>query len=136
MNNTDAIISLGKKAKAAATPLATVDSTVKNQALLAVAAGLLAGEERILAINREEVAHAKAKGLKSSFCERLTLNPQRIRGMVDGMREIARLEDPVGSVEKMWRRPNGLQIGQMRVPLGVVAIIYEARPNVTVDAAA
>lgn len=136
MNNTDAIISLGKKAKRAATHLATVDSTVKNQALLALAAGLLAGEERILAINREEVAHAKAKGLKSSFCERLTLNPQRIRGMVDGMREIARLEDPVGSVEKMWRRPNGLQIGQMRVPLGVVAIIYEARPNVTVDAAA
>lgn len=136
MNKVEPIISLGKKAKAAAAVLSTLDSMVKNQALLSIATGLLANEDRILAVNREEVLHARGQGLKESFCERLTLSPERINGMVEGLREIARLDDPVGSVDKMWRRPNGLQIGQMRVPLGVVAMIYEARPNVTVDAAA
>jgi glutamate-5-semialdehyde dehydrogenase len=136
MNNVEAIITLGKRAKTAAAVLSTLDSMVKDQALSAIAAGLLANEERILAVNREEVMYVKDQGLKASFCERLALSPERIRGMVDGLREIVRQEDPVGSVERMWRRPNGLQIGQMRVPLGVVAMIYEARPNVTVDAAA
>jgi len=130
------LTSLGQKAKAAARAMANLSATEKNKALLAVADGLIANQERILAVNREEVAAARAAGLKSSFVERLTLNPDRIAGMVEGIREIVRLDDPVGTVEKMWRRPNGLQIGQMRVPLGVVAIIYEARPNVTVDAAA
>lgn len=136
MNVETYLTSLGQKAKAAARAMANLSATEKNKALLAVADGLIANQERILAVNREEVAAARAAGLKSSFVERLTLNPDRIAGMVEGIREIVRLDDPVGTVEKMWRRPNGLQIGQMRVPLGVVAIIYEARPNVTVDAAA
>ena len=127
---------LGQRAKKAAANLANLDSTAKNEALLKIAEGLLANQDRILAVNREEVAKAKASGLRDSLIERLILNPGRIAAMVEGLREIVRLEDPVGSVEKMWRRPNGLEIGRVRVPLGVVAIIYEARPNVTVDAAA
>src|SRR5690554_6901342 len=116
--------------------MANLDSTTKNEALLKIAAGLLANQDRILAANRGEVTKAKANGLSDSMTERLLLNPERIAAMVEGLREIVRLEDPVGSVEKMWRRPNGLEIGLIRVPLGVVAIIYEARPNVTVDATA
>ncbi|NLY92179.1 MAG: glutamate-5-semialdehyde dehydrogenase [Firmicutes bacterium] len=130
------VLSLGQKAKAAAFTMAKLGATEKNHALLAIADALIANEERILAVNREEVATAEAAGLKSSFVERLTLNRARIAGMVEGIREIVRLDDPVGNIERMWQRPNGLQIGQVRVPLGVVAIIYEARPNVTVDAAA
>ncbi|NLM37366.1 MAG: glutamate-5-semialdehyde dehydrogenase [Firmicutes bacterium] len=127
---------LGQKAKKAAATLANLNSTAKNEALLKIADGLLNNQERILAVNQAEVAKAKTGGLKASFIERLTLNPNRIAAMVEGIREVVRLEDPVGTVEKMWRRPNGLEIGLLRVPLGVVAIIYEARPNVTVDAAA
>lgn len=127
---------LGQKAKKVAATLANLDSTAKNEALLRIADGLLANQERILAVNQAEVAKAKADGLKASLVERLMLNPDRIKAMVEGLREVVRLEDPVGTVEKMWRRPNGLEIGLLRVPLGVVAIIYEARPNVTVDAAA
>lgn len=127
---------LGQKAKKAAATMANLDSTTKNEALLKIAAGLLANQDRILAANRGEVTKAKANGLSDSMTERLLLNPDRIAAMVEGLREIVRLEDPVGSVEKMWRRPNGLEIGLIRVPLGVVAIIYEARPNVTVDATA
>lgn len=129
------VSALGQRAKKAAANLANLDSTAKNEALLKIAEGLLANQDRILAVNREEVAKAKASGLRDSLIERLILNPGRIAAMVEGLREIVRLEDPVGSVEKMWRRPNGLEIGRVRVPLGVVAIIYEARPNVTVDAA-
>ncbi|NLC53299.1 MAG: glutamate-5-semialdehyde dehydrogenase [Firmicutes bacterium] len=130
------VSALGQKAKKAAATLANLDSTAKNEALLKIAAGLLANQDRILAVNQNEVAKAKADGLRDSLTERLMLNPDRIASMVEGLHAIVRLEDPVGSVEKMWRRPNGLEIGRVRVPLGVVAIIYEARPNVTVDATA
>ncbi len=136
MNIEEYVFSLGQKAKAAAFTMAKLNTTEKNQALLAIADEIIANQERILAVNRKEVAATEAAGQKSSFVERLTLNQERIAGMVEGIREIVRLEDPVGNVEKMWQRPNGLQVGQVRVPLGVVAMIYEARPNVTVDAAA
>jgi glutamate-5-semialdehyde dehydrogenase len=136
LNIEEYVFSLGQKAKAAASTMAKLDTTAKNQALLAIADELIANQEEILVVNEKEVETAQRAGLKSSFIERLTLNPERIGGIVEGLREIVRLEDPVGNVEKMWRRPNGLEIGQVRTPLGVVAMIYEARPNVTVDAAA
>lgn len=136
MREENSVLALGQKAKKVAATLASLDSAAKNRALLQIAEGLLRNKDRILAVNQEEVAKAKAAGVKGSFIERLTLNPDRIAAMVDGLQELVRLEDPVGTVEKMWRRPNGLEIGCVRVPLGVVAMIYEARPNVTVDAAA
>ncbi len=127
---------LGEKARKVASTLAGLNSTCKNQALLSIAEELSANSAKLLAANQEDVTAGRAQGLSDHFLDRLTLNEQRIENMVISLRELVNLKDPVGNVEKMWRRPNGLEIGQMRVPLGVVAIIYESRPNVTVDAAA
>ncbi len=122
-------------ARKAARGLAVCSSAVKDAALHAMADALIERQEEILAANRRDLEQAKADGLSAAFIDRLTLNEERIRGMADGLREVAALPDPVGEIERMWRRPNGLQIGRMRVPLGVVGIIYEGRPNVTADAA-
>jgi glutamate-5-semialdehyde dehydrogenase len=125
----------GLAAKAASRVLATASSTIKNQALAAMAGALVTNEDAILAANSRDVEAGKAKGLSASLVDRLLLNSARIRGMAEGLRVLQDLPDPVGEVVSMWKRPNGLRIGQVRVPLGVVGIIYEARPNVTVDAA-
>lgn len=122
-------------ARKAARGLAVCSSAVKDAALHAMADALIERQEEILAANRRDLEQAKADGLSAAFIDRLTLNEERIRGMADGLREVAALPDPVGEIERIWRRPNGLQIGRMRVPLGVVGIIYEGRPNVTADAA-
>ena len=126
---------MGALAKKAARGLAKCSTTEKNQALLSMAAALEAGQERILAANARDVAQGEEKGLSAAMLDRLRLTPERIRGMADGLRQVAALPDPVGECLGGMRRPNGLDIQKIRVPFGVIAMIYEARPNVTVDAA-
>ena len=122
-------------AKQAAAKLAVTSTTVKNAALLAMAAALEAQQSEILAANERDMTVAAAKGMKSSMLDRLKLTAERISGMADGLRQVAGLADPVGNVIDGKTLPNGLHITKIRVPLGVIGIIYEARPNVTADAA-
>ena len=122
-------------AKQAAAKLAVTSTAVKNAALLAMAAALEAQQADILAANERDMTAAAAKGMKSSMLDRLKLTAERISGMADGLRQVAGLADPVGNVIDGKTLPNGLHITQIRVPLGVIGIIYEARPNVTADAA-
>ncbi len=126
----------GAAAKTAGRALATAGTARKNQALEAIADILTQRQNEWLAANAEDVAAAKEAGMRPAMLDRLTLTPERIAGIVDGVRQVAALPDPIGRVDKMETRPNGLIIGRRRVPLGVIAIIFEARPNVTVDAAA
>ena len=122
-------------AKQAAAKLAVTYTAVKNAALLAMAAALEAQQSEILAANERDMTAAAAKGMKSSMLDRLKLTAERISGMADGLRQVAGLADPVGNVIDGKTLPNGLHITKIRVPLGVIGIIYEARPNVTADAA-
>ena len=122
-------------AKQAAAKLAVTSTAVKNAALLAMAAALEAQQSEILAANKRDMTAAAAKGMKSSMLDRLKLTAERIGGMADGLRQVAGLADPVGNVIDGKTLPNGLHITKIRVPLGVIGIIYEARPNVTADAA-
>lgn len=122
-------------AKQAAAKLAVTSTAVKNAALLAMATALEAQQAEILAANERDMAAAAAKGMKSSMLDRLKLTAERIGGMADGLRQVAGLADPVGNVIDGKTLPNGLHITKIRVPLGVIGIIYEARPNVTADAA-
>jgi glutamate-5-semialdehyde dehydrogenase len=127
---------LGKLAKAASRRLAPLSSSEKNRALLGMADKLQARSDFLVAENQKDLEFAKERGLSSALLDRISLNPSRVREMGKGMRDVAALDDPVRQVVKMWRRPNGLQVGRMRIPLGVIGMIYEARPNVTADAAA
>ncbi len=129
-------IQLGKKAKESSRGLARLSADVKNRALVGMAEGIERQSEFLLKENKKDLDHATKAGLSSALLDRITLNASRIQAMAKGLRDVAALPDPVGEVVKMWRRPNGLQVGRMRIPLGVIAIIYEARPNVTADAAA
>jgi len=126
----------GAAAKAATYVLSTAGTAKKNAALEAIVRILTDHQETWLAANAEDVAAAKEAGMRPAMLDRLTLTPERIAGIVEGVRQVASLPDPIGRVDKMETRPNGLIIGRRRVPLGVIAIIFEARPNVTVDAAA
>src|SRR5699024_4978822 len=125
---------LARLAKNASTDAAKLGTEAKNRGLLAVADELLAQQEMILEENRKDVEAAQTKGTKQSLIDRLALSEKRIADMAEGLRQIAGLDDPIGEVLYMKTRPNGLRIGQKRVPLGVVGIIYESRPNVTADA--
>ena len=125
---------LGSRAREAAANLGRLGSTQKEQALTLAAQVLLDRKEKILDANAQDVKAAREKGMKEGLVDRLSLNERRIQAMAEGLLEVAALEDPVGEVLSMKPRPNGLLIGQKRVPLGVVGIIYEARPNVTADA--
>jgi glutamate-5-semialdehyde dehydrogenase len=125
-----------KKAKAASRTLATISTEIKNNALFKMAAGLEKDSARLIAGNKNDLVAADQKGLSRAMIDRLTLNPDRIKAMADGLREVAALPDPVGEVLRMWRRPNGMEVGRMRVPIGLIGIIYESRPNVTADSAA
>ena len=125
---------LAKHAKNASREAAKLGTDEKNRGLLAVADELTAQQELILEENKKDLEAAKEKGIKQSLIDRLALSEKRIADMAEGLRQIAALEDPVGEVLYMKTRPNGLRIGQKRVPLGVVGIIYESRPNVTADA--
>jgi glutamate-5-semialdehyde dehydrogenase len=125
----------GKLAKLAAKKLAIASTSMKNNALFAMADALVARQAEIIQANREDMTAAQTNGLGKTLLDRLLLTPQRIEDMAEGLRQIAGLPDPIGEGLASWRQPNGLQISKIRVPLGVVGIIYEARPNVTVDAA-
>ena len=126
----------GAAAKAATYVLATAGTAKKNAALAAIADILTNRQDEWLSANAQDVAAAKKAGMRPAMLDRLTLTPERVGGIVDGVRQVMALPDPIGQVTKMETRPNGLIIGRRRVPLGVIAIIFEARPNVTVDAAA
>ena len=139
IQTTDATQEVDRKARAAkdaSRKLATVGMAVKNAALLAMADALGARADEILLANERDLSLAADKGVPANMRDRLTLNQKRIAEMQDGLRQVAALPDPIGVVVGGWRRPNGLQINKVRVPLGVIGIIYESRPNVTVDAAA
>lgn len=127
---------LGKRAKTASVTLAAAETKLKNDALLAIAAGLDSGREAILAANAADMERAEAGGMSRVMLDRLKLDDKRISSMMDGLKDVAALDDPVGSYISMETRPNGLLVGRQRVPIGVIGIIFESRPNVTVDAAA
>jgi len=127
------IIEIGKKAKQASYELAHLDSSAKNSILIGVADKLLQSSEQILVENKKDLVLAEEMGLKGAIIERLTLNQDKIEGISEGLTQIVGLDDPVGEVLEMKKRPNGLMIGKKRVPLGVVGVIYESRPNVTAD---
>ncbi len=126
---------VGRRAKEAARALARAETRAKDQALLEAARAIEERAEAILEANRQDLEAARAQGLDEALLDRLELNPSRVAAMAEGLRQIAALPDPVGAVDGLRFRPSGIQVGRMRVPLGVIGIIYEARPNVTADAA-
>ncbi len=130
------VVRKAREAKRAARRLAVASTNVKNEALAQIAQALEANEDAILAANGSDVERARASGVNEARLDRLTLTRERLRSIAASVREVIDLDDPVGRALRSWRQPNGLEIAQVRVPLGVVGIIYEARPNVTVDAAA
>ncbi len=127
---------LGRDARAAAHQLATAPTSQKQAALLAMATNIRAAQDELLAANANDVARTRAAGKPASFVDRLTLTSQRIEAMAVGLEGVAALPDPVGQVMANWQRPNGLDLTRVRVPIGVIGIIYESRPNVTADAGA
>lgn len=136
MDIKNSIKQIAKKARQASRQLARASTTAKNDVLLKMADELLAKSAHLIKENAKDVAAAKKAGLTTAMIDRLTLKKETIDSMARGLREVAALPDPVGQVTSMWRRPNGLLVGRMRIPLGVIGIIYESRPNVTVDASA
>ena len=127
---------LGRQARDASRLLAAASTDTKNQALLAMAQEIDHSRDRLIAANRKDLEAGAAKGLAAALLDRLELTPARIDSMIEGLRQIAALPDPIGEIFDLNYRPSGIQVGRMRVPLGVVGIIYESRPNVTADAAA
>ena len=134
VSNQDLMLTLGRAARAAAKLLALAPAAQKNQALTAMAAKIRRSAADILAENRRDLEAAQGKNLKTSFIDRLTLNDARVEDMAKGLEDIAALPDPVGEVIAKWTRPNGLVFSRVRVPIGVIGIVYESRPNVTADA--
>jgi len=135
MTLSEQILDYGRRARAAARALRLCTTEQKNAGIRAMADELLAAESAILAANAQDLEKAKASGLSGAMLERLKLDPKRLAAMADGVRQVADLPDPVGEIIREWTRPNGLHIEKKRVPIGVVGIIYESRPNVTSDAA-
>ena len=127
---------LGRQARAASRVLAAAPSALKNTALLAMAAEVRARRSELLTANAQDLEQAHAAGLEAALIDRLTLDAKGVEAMAVGLEQVAALPDPVGEMSEIKRRPSGIQLGKMRVPLGVIGIIYEARPNVTADAAA
>jgi glutamate-5-semialdehyde dehydrogenase len=127
---------LGRQARVAARQMAKATTAAKNAALLAIAAALRARREELLAANAADLSEAKSAGLSAALLDRLTLKASGVEAMAQGLEQVAALPDPVGEISDLKFRPSGIQVGKMRVPLGVIGIIYEARPNVTADAAA
>jgi glutamate-5-semialdehyde dehydrogenase len=131
----DYMTRLGRAARAASRVVARASTAQKNRALLAAAEALDAARAELAAANQQDLAAGRAGGLEPALLDRLALTPARIDGMIEGLRQVAGLPDPVGAIRDMSYRPSGIQVGKMRVPLGVIGIIYESRPNVTIDAA-
>lgn len=136
MNIREDILKIARQAKMASQELANLSSSTKNKSLLRMAESIEKNRERIIEENKKDVNLAKKKELSKALIDRLTLDEKRIRQMSKSLEEIVNIEDPIGKIENIRKRPNGLQIGKMVVPLGVIGIVYEARPNVTIDAAA
>ncbi len=132
----DSMMAIGRNARAAAGALAQASSDIKRRALETAARELRAAADVVLAANAEDVAAARAAGLSGAMLDRLALDPERLEATAAGLETVAALDDPIGQVIAQWDRPNGLNIARVRVPLGVIGIIYESRPNVTADAAA
>lgn len=126
---------LGSQAREASRIIAAADTALKNKALLAIAEALSHGREKLLTANAVDMQNGSANGLDAALLDRLELNPERIDAMIEGLHQVAKLPDPIGEVTDLQDRPSGIKLGKMRVPLGVVGIIYESRPNVTIDAA-
>lgn len=131
----DYMAEVGRKARAAARVIASAPTALKNKALLAIATELDKSRITLVAENQKDVAAGKANGLDAAMLDRLAVKPATIDSMIEGLRQVAALPDPCGEITDMSYRPSGIQVGKMRVPLGVVGIIYESRPNVTIDAA-
>jgi len=129
------VVSIAQKAKEASKIVGRLSTEKKNEALLRMADALISNASRLKKENANDLALARKKGLSNAMTDRLTISDKTIEAMAGGLREVANLPDPVGEVTGMWRRPNNLLVGRMRVPLGVIGIIYESRPNVTADAA-
>ena len=129
-----ALTEMGQRAKDAAAVLAKVSSEQKNKALLEAAKALRQSADTILAVNAQDLKRGRENGMSEALLDRLMVNPARIDAMAEGLEQIVTLDDPIGEILSMKKRPNGLMIGQMRVPFGVIGIIYESRPNVTADA--
>ena len=127
---------LGKQARAASAILANAAPAQKNAALLAIADTLIKQSEQLKQANNKDLLQGKKDGLDEAMLDRLELTDARIEAMVEGLRQVSALSDPIGEITGMDFRPSGIQVGKMRVPLGVIGIIYESRPNVTIDAAA
>ena len=136
MNIKDYMQQVGRQAREASRATARASTGAKNTALLAMAAAIRERSDELLAANAADVAEANANGLDAAMIDRLTLTAKGVEAMAQGLEQVAALPDPIGEISDMKRRPSGIQVGRMRVPLGVVGIIYEARPNVTADAAA
>ena len=131
----DYMTRLGRAAREASRVIGRASTAQKNRALQAAANALDAARAELTAANEQDLAAGRANGLEPALLERLALTPARIDGMIVGLRQVAALPDPVGAIRDMSYRPSGIQVGKMRVPLGVIGIIYESRPNVTIDAA-
>jgi len=136
MDIRETVLEIAKNARRASSKLANVSTDAKDKALREIAIQLIHHEDYLIEENEKDVEYARRKGLSKALIERLTLDEKAIRAMAQGLEEVAALPDPVGKITSMWRRPNGLLVGRMRIPLGVIGIIYESRPNVTADAAA
>ena len=136
MNINDYMQQIGRAARDASRATARASTAAKNAALLAMARAIRERSAELLAANAADVAEAGANGLDAAMIDRLTLTVEGVEAMAQGLEQVAALPDPIGEISDMKRRPSGIQVGRMRVPLGVVGIIYEARPNVTADAAA
>jgi glutamate-5-semialdehyde dehydrogenase len=135
MNLEKEIISLAKEAKEASDKIAAADTNIKNLALITIAEKIEKQADYIKAENKKDLIDAKKSGLSDAMIDRLAVTDKVIKSMSGGLREAASLEDPVGGITKTWKRPNGLEVSKMRIPIGVIGIIYESRPNVTIDAA-
>src|SRR5512139_482984 len=136
MTHAELVADLVRRAKAASDRVAELPTDVKDAALRLAADRLESATARLLAENAKDLAAGREHGLSAAMLDRLALDPERIAGIAQGMRDVAALPDPVGEVTRMWNRPSGLQVGRMRIPLGVILVIYESRPNVTADVAA
>src|SRR3981081_378869 len=130
------MLEVGRRARAAAREGARAATTAKNRALVAAAKAVRRDAKKLLATNAEDVKSARAAGKDAAFIDRLTLTEKTIEGMAEGLEQGAKLPDPVGSIRELKEQPSGIKVGRMRVPLGVIGIVYESRPNVTADAAA
>jgi len=130
------MLEVGRRARAASREVARADTAAKNRALVAAAKAVRRDAKTLLAANAEDVKSAKAAGKDAAFIDRLTLTGKSIEAMAEGLEQVAKLPDPVGSISELKEQPSGIKVGRMRVPLGVIGIVYESRPNVTADAAA